>query len=106
MAPPKLKGARKQTQYRAAVGDAKPEKAFDKGASRLKGAEGRMQTYDEVMEEGGDEDHCAFSLSLEEVEGGEVSGGGGRLPYTRLRLTRMVDSPPQPRQDAPRRLRK
>lgn len=59
MPPPKLKGARKATNYRAKAGPADPEKAFDKSASRLGRNEGGMQTYDEVMELGGDEDHCA-----------------------------------------------
>ncbi|BGP20395.1 hypothetical protein JCM10213_002293 [Rhodosporidiobolus nylandii] len=75
MPAPKLKCARKATRYRAR--EAEPEKAFDRSQSRLKGREARMETYDDVMGLGGDEDqfhHNRDKMLLEDL-GGQGYGG-------------------------------
>ncbi|GAA5891924.1 hypothetical protein JCM6882_007407 [Rhodosporidiobolus microsporus] len=74
MPAPKLKGARKATRYRAR--EAEPEKAFDASQSRLRGREARMQTYEDVMQLGGDEDHFHLNRDkmLLEDDGGRGYG--------------------------------
>ncbi|GAA6015930.1 hypothetical protein JCM10207_006810 [Rhodosporidiobolus poonsookiae] len=78
MPAPKLKGARKATRYRAR--EAEPERAFDRAQSRLRGGEARMQSYDEVMEQGGDEDtfhHNRDKLLFQDDGSRNRSGRGG-----------------------------
>ncbi|GAA5834424.1 hypothetical protein JCM11251_007985 [Rhodosporidiobolus azoricus] len=77
MPAPKMKGARKATRYRAR--EAEPEKQFDRSHSRLRGNEARMQTYDDVMELGGDEDHFHLNrdkMLLEDLGAGTTQGYG------------------------------
>ncbi|GAA5988895.1 hypothetical protein JCM11641_002114 [Rhodosporidiobolus odoratus] len=69
MPAPKLKGARKATQYRSK--QIQPEKPFNKSDSRLRGNEARIQTYQQVMTGGTDEDQFHLNrdtLSLEDLD--------------------------------------
>ena len=88
MARPKQTGARKATQYRAKA--IQQEQAFDPRKSRNTA---QYDTYDSVMD--GDEDQCAslpsLPLSLATPDPAELTPSLHR------------HSPPQPRQDAPRR---
>ncbi|GAA6042152.1 hypothetical protein JCM8097_004987 [Rhodosporidiobolus ruineniae] len=78
MPAPKLKGARKATQYRAKKIDESVGRDFDRKRSRLAGDEARMQTYEDVMALGGDEDH--FHLNRDKMLldslGGTTQGYG------------------------------